>query len=238
MKKATVLITILMLMACLPTFAIKTYDFCGESLSYRIRYGLISGGEVKLYAQKNAFKGTPVMHVKIDMYTTGFVDGIYHLHDIFESDLRASDGLPIRFIRDVHEGKYVRWEQVDYYDNRVESNLKGNYDVNGRYHDLISAVYALRCMDYSKMTVGHYTDIPIYYEEEIRKIRVFYQGEEEIKVNGKIYRCQKFAPVLSEVEMFEKKAPFIIWLSDDKARKPVLIKVNFKVGSFKVELQE
>ncbi len=238
MNKARTIFTIVFLTLYLPLFAIKTADFGGESFTYRIRYGLITGGEVKLKANKSGVKSEPTIHVKVDMYTTGLVDNIYHLHDIFESELRTKDGLPVRFIRDAHEGKYVRWEQVDYYDNKVESNLKGVYEVDGRYHDLISAVYALRCMDYNKMTVGRYTDIPIYYEEEIRKIRVFYQGVEEVKLNGKIYRCHKFAPVLSEVEMFEKKAPFIIWISDDKERKPVQIKVNFKVGSFKVELQE
>ncbi|MDO4191283.1 MAG: DUF3108 domain-containing protein [Bacteroidales bacterium] len=216
--------------------AVKTESFIGETLNFRIRYGFITGGQVRLVTHEGTTFDEPSMHIKVDMFTTGIVDNIYHLHDVYESDLRTYDGLPLRFTRDVHEGKYTTWEQVDYFDNLVRSTTKGDYQVDKRYHDFVSAIYAVRCLDFQKLTVGHYTTIPTYYEEEIRNIRVFYQGKEEIKINGKIYQCHKFAPILNDVEMFEKKAPFTIWISDDDKRKPVFIKVNFKVGSFKVEL--
>lgn len=232
------IVFLLCLLSGLHAQTLKTKDFAGEKLTYRIRYGVITGGEVKLTTANEMLDGEKNMHVKVDMYTTGVVDNIYHLHDVFESSLRTSDGFPRRFIRDAHEGKYVKWEQVDYYDNSVHSTETGDYEVDGRYHDLVSAIYALRCMDYSKMRTGQYTDVPIYYEEAIMKIRVFYQGVEDIKVNGKIYRCHRFAPIMNQVEMFEKKAPVLIWISDDNQRRPIMIRVNFKVGAFKIELKD
>lgn len=232
------LLTILLLMQT-SAWAVRQSDFCGEHLQYRIHYGLIAGGNIEFSANRSKYGNVPAVHVKIDMYTTGLADKLFGMHDIFESYFNPHTGLPYRFTRDVHEGSYMQWEQVDYYNDYVVSTLKGRYDIDKRYHDVVSAIYALRCHDFASLTPDTILTYPIYYEEQIFNMRVIYKGIDEIKLNKHTYRCHVFYPVLSNIPMFEKKShPVSIWISDDMRRVPVYIKINMRLGAFKVKLIE
>jgi hypothetical protein len=211
--------------------------FDGEHLKYNAKYGLIKGGEVLIDAKKVMYKSDVAYNVKIDMYAIGIVDDIFHFHDIFESTFSTKTLFPHLFIRDAHEGKYTAYEQVHYYDTYVESTLKGRFETGKRYHDLVSGIFALRRMDWTHLKVGETLIFPIYFDENIFDVEIVYDGKEDIKMNKKVYHCRKFKPVFTGSGIFAKNG-ISIYFSDDYKRKPVLIKINFKVGSFKVELVE
>ena len=208
-----------------------------EHLKYNAKYGLIKGGEVIIDSKKIKYQNNDAYNVKIDMYATGIVNDIFNFHDVFESTFSTKTMLPYFFIRTAQEGKYSAYEEVFYYDTYVESTLKGRFDTGKRYYDLVSGIFALRRMDFSNLKVGDMLVFPIYFDENIFDVKIIYNGKEDIKMNKKIYHCRKFTPVFAGTGMFAKSG-VSVYFSDDYKRKPVLIKVNFKVGSFKVELVE
>jgi hypothetical protein len=211
--------------------------FDGEHLRYNAKYGIIKGGEVKIDAKQVKYQGNDAYDVKIDMYATGLVDDLFHFHDIFESYFSTKTLMPYLFIRDAHEGKYTQFEKVFYYDTYVESTIKGRFETGKRYYDIVSGIFALRRMDFSNIKVGNVIIFPIYFDEKVFDVKIIYDGKADLKMNGKIYHCKKFTPVFTGTGMFSKNG-VSIYFSDDYRRKPVLIKVNFKVGTFKVELVE
>jgi hypothetical protein len=211
--------------------------FEGEHLRYNAKYGLIKGGEVIIDSKKVTYENNDAYNVKIDMYSTGIADDIFHFHDIFESTFSTKTLLPYFFVRDAHEGKYTAFEKVFYYDTYVESTLKGRFETGKRYYDLVSGIFALRRMDWTHLKIGEILVFPVYFDEKVFDVKIIYDGKENIKLNKKNYRCRKFKPVFTGTGMFSKNG-IDIYFSDDYRRKPVLIKVNFKVGSFKVELVE
>jgi hypothetical protein len=209
--------------------------FDGEYLKYNAKYGFIKGGEVIIETEKIKYRADDAYKVKIDMYAIGLVDDLFHFHDIFQSTFSTKTMMPHIFIRDAHEGKYAAFEEVYYHDTYVESSLKGRYETDRRYYDLVSGIFALRRMDWSNLKVGSTLVLPIYFDEKFFDIKIIYKGIEKIKVNGKYYTCKKFLPVFTGTSMFEKNG-ISVYFTDDYRRIPVFIKVNFKVGSFKVEL--
>ena len=211
--------------------------FDGEHLKYNAKYGAIKGGEVIIDAKKVKYKNEEAYNVKIDMYAIGIVNTIYNFHDVFTSIFSTKTLMPYFFVRKAQEGKYSAYEEVTYYDTYVESTLKGRFETGKRYYDLVSGIFALRTMDFSNLKEGQTLTFPIYFDEAIFDVKVIYNGKEEIKLNQKIYKCLKFTPVFTGTGMFAKSG-VSVYFSDDYKRKPVLIKVNFKVGSFKVELVE
>ena len=211
--------------------------FDGERLKYNAKYGAIKGGEVIIESQKIKHQNDDAYKVKIDMYAIGLVNTIYNFHDIFTSIFSTKTLMPYLFIRNAQEGKYSAYEEVSYYETYVESTLKGRFETGKRYYDLVSGIFALRCMDFSKLKEGEMLIFPIYFDEKIFDVKIIYDGKEDIKLNKKIYRCRKFTPIFTGTGMFAKSG-VSIYFSDDYKRRPVLIKVNFKVGSFKVELVE
>lgn len=237
MKKSIFIITLMLLTALPKSFGQGAFNFDGERLKYRAKYGVIKGGEVVITSKKIKYNQEDCYDVKIDMYAIGFVNDIFNFHDIFSSVFSVKTLKPYRFIRDAHEGKYEEYEVVTYYDNYVESSLKGKFETKERYYDLVSGIFALRSYDWSKLKVGDIISIPIYFDEKVMNVKIKNLGKEKIKMNGKNYNCQKFQPLFDGVKMFSKKGVTVSF-ADDYTRKPVLIQVNFRVGSFKVEIDE
>jgi len=215
----------------------NVFDFGEENLKYNAKYGFIKGGEVKITSKKVKYENEDCYDVKIDMYAIGLVDDLFHFHDIFRSVFSTKSFKPYKFIRDAQEGKYTQHEEVTYYDNYVESTVKGRFATNERYYDLVSGIFALRAYDWTNLKEGSVLIFPIYFDESVFDTKVIYKGKEKIQLNGKYYNCRKFVPVFSGTTMFSKEG-ISAYFQDDYNRKLVLIKVNFKVGSFKVELVE
>ena len=211
--------------------------FDGERLKYNAKYGAIKGGEVIIESKKIKYQNDDAYKVKIDMYAIGIVNAVCNFHDVFTSIFSTKTLMPYFFIRKAQEGKYSAYEEVTYHDTYVESTLKGRFDTGERYYDLVSGIFALRSMNFSNLKEGQTLIFPIYFDEKIFDVKIIYNGKEEIKLNKKIYNCRKFTPIFTGTGMFAKSG-VSIYFSDDYKRKPVLIKVNFKVGSFKVELEE
>jgi hypothetical protein len=213
-------------------------NFSGEYLKYRAKYGFITGGAVIIKTKPVVYKGdTNCYNVKIDMYATGIVDDLFHFHDIFHSTFSKKTLKPYIFISDAHEGKYVQYEEVSYYDTYIESTIKGKFETKERYYDLVSGIFALRAMNWNNWAINTQKIFPIYFDEKIFDVNVIYKGKETVKVNKKEYACHKFVPVFTGTKTF-KKSGISIYFTDDNNRIPVLIKVDFAVGSFKVELME
>mgnify|MGYP001380912904 FL=1 len=65
---------------------------------------------------------------------------------------------------------------------------------------------------------------------------VKYVGKDDVKVGLGKYKCIKFIPVVQEGRVFKSEDDLEIWVTDDDAKVPVLVKANLFVGSAKAEL--
>lgn len=213
----------------------QSFNFEGETLKYNAKYGFIKGGEVIISSKKVKWDEKDCYDVKIDMYAIGIVDDIFHFHDVFRSFFSTETMKPYKFVRNANEGGYRQYEEVTYHDDYVESSIKGRFETSERFYDIVSGIFALRSYNWDKLKPNDVLIFPIYFDEKINNTRVVYRGKEQIKQRGKVYKCHKFTPIFSGIKMFSKEG-VAIYFTDDYKRRPVLIKVNFRVGSFKVEI--
>lgn len=232
MKKILLMVIVA---GCTVNIAAQQFDFDNETLKYNAKYGFIKGGEVIISSKKVNYNNTSCYDVKIDMYAIGIVNDLFRFHDIFRSIFSTHTMKPYKFIRDANEGDYHQYEEVFYYDNYVESSIKGRFETSERFYDMVSSIFALRTYNWDKLKPNDVLVFPIYFDEQIVNTKVVYKGKERIKQNGKQYNCHKFAPIFTGVKMFSKEG-VSIYFAEDAKRTPVLIKVSFRVGSFKVEL--
>lgn len=237
MRKSIFIIFLLLLTVLPQSFGQNAFNYDGEYLKYRAKYGFIKGGEVIISSKKIKYNREDCYDVKIDMYAIGIVNDIFNFHDIFSSIFSVKTLKPYKFIRDATEGKYTAYEVVTYHDNYVESSLKGRFETKERFYDMVSGIFALRSYNWSRLKVGDVLVFPVYFDEQIMDVKIKYLGKETIKMNDKVYNCRKFQPLFEGVKMFSKKGVTVSF-ADDYTRKPVLIQVNFRVGSFRVEIDE
>ena len=211
----------------------------GEQLSYKIRYGFIVGGYVNFITLEEYLNGDLMYNTKVEAKTTGFIDQLYKLHDIYESYYDKNSGLPELAIRNISEGKYRFYDEVSY-NHDDKSAYSQNKDTVVRLEketfDVVSAIYFLRNMDWKQLEYDDVIEITVLFEDKPFPMFVVYKGREQISFGSSKYDCHKFAPVIDPGKIFQKKENMIIWFSDDENKIPVSIRFNLLIGAFRLEL--
>jgi len=104
--------------------------------------------------------------------------------------------------------------------------------------DMLSALYYVRCLDFTNMKVGSQYDITMFLDEEVWVLRIKYLGKEVVKVKAGKFNCLKFRPLIQEGRVFKEEEDLTLWLTDDKNHIPVRLEANVLIGSIKIDLKK
>ena len=224
-----------------PPVKANTAFISGETLTFQMRYGLITAGTTQLSLIDTVYENKSVFHSYTVAQTTGLADKIYGVKDVFESWFDKETNLPYKQISNVKEGRYTKFNEVTYNrnNNTIHSKLSGIHKVPRKILDLSSTLYYIRRIDFSKVKKGEMVFLNMYFSDEIFPFRFLYMGKESIRTKfGKI-SCLKVNPVVEVGRMFKQSDDLTIWLTDDLNRIPVLIRMEIRVvGSVNLKLVE
>jgi len=212
----------------------------GEKLKYLMYYGFLEGGTGTLSIKERKWKGKQVYFAQVLAKTSGMVDRIYHVRELYESYFDIHTGLPYRAIRDVVEDEYVQYNEVqfDRKNNLATSSISGQHKVPDNILDLVSVFYYLRRVHFKNIKQGDVIEAKVFFLDEIYPLRIRYKGTETIKTKiGKI-DCLRFKPVVEPGRAFDTEDDVTIWISNDKNLIPVRLQMDLFVGSFKADLIE
>jgi hypothetical protein len=217
----------------------------GESVTYSIHYGIITGGMATLDLKKEVLNGNEVWHSKMLAKTTGVADAIFKVLDIYESYINPETELPVKSIRNIHEGRYRKYNEVLFdHQTRADSailtsDLTGVHIAPQGIHDIISCFYYFRnhILPYeSNLKKGELITITTWFCDELYPIRLKYVGIDDVKTKAGRIKCYKFNPVTEKGRLFKTEEDVSFWFSADKNFLPVQIRFNIFVGAFTVEL--
>ncbi len=217
----------------------------GEEIHYTIQYGVITSGVGHLELNNDSLDGKAVYHAKFSAWTTGLADVVFKVLDIYEVYIDPQTELPIRSIRNVREGRYKRYNIVNFDHNSrpdssiLQSNLTGQHITAMGIHDVISCFYYFRNHNLPNgdmMKKGDMIEFTTWFADELYPIKLRYVGTEDVKIgNGKI-KCYKFNPVTEVGRLFKTEEDMSFWFSADKNSIPVKIRFDIFVGAFIVNL--
>ncbi|MBN2682547.1 MAG: DUF3108 domain-containing protein [Bacteroidales bacterium] len=211
----------------------------GEFLKYKVYYGWLNGGTALLSLTEKQYNGKTVHHAKAYAKTTGMADNLFKVRDIYESYMEPVNGLSIKSIRNIKEGKYTDYNEViyDQKGSKVTSTKSGVKKVPSSMRDIIAAFYYLRRVNFDKMKKDQTVLINTYFEDNLYPLNLKYKGKENIKTSLGTIKCVKLVPIVITGGVFDDaEKDLTIWISDDKNHIPVRIEVDFIVGSFKIDL--
>lgn len=210
----------------------------GEVLDFRLHYGFLNAGTVKISLATETLNGKSVLHGKLRGRTSGMVDVIYKVDDIYESYFDPKTTLPIKAIRNIREGSYRYYDEVtyDHNANTITSQRNGLVPVPQKCLDMASVAFYLRRMDFSKLKQNEIIALDTYFADEIFPFYIVYKGIETVSISSGKYRCHKFVPIVEPGRVFENNDDMTVWFSDDKNRIPISIKFDIIVGSFRCDL--
>ncbi len=210
----------------------------GEKLKYRLHYGFIEGGHAYLSLEEKQLNGQKVLHAKALAKTSGLTDKLFKVRDLYECYLDPETCTPIKSIRNVNEGKYKFYNEVEYNvaDNKAVSQKTGEHIVPDNIQDIVSSFYYARNSLFKDLKKGQVLTINTFFDDKIYPLKIRFNGHETLKTPfGKI-KCLKFSPEVEPGRVFDTKDDLEVWISNDKNFIPVLIRLNLIVGSVKCEL--
>jgi len=211
----------------------------GETLTFRLHYsGIITGGEAKITAKKTQLNGREVFHTVVTGKTTGAIDWIYKVYDVYESFFDPVTNLPDKAIRNIREGGYRYYDEVMFNQEEmyVVSQRNGKVSVPKNTLDMASVLFYVRRLDLSKLKENDIIPLDTYFGDDLFPFYIVYKGRETISIGSGKYNCFKFVPIVEPGRVFQKKDDMTIWFSDDDNKIPISIKFDIWAGSFRCDL--
>lgn len=213
----------------------------GESLKYKISYKLgsvwITAGYATFSVQQTSWSGKSAFHIVGQGSTTSNFDKIFKVRDKYESYISVYNLLPYQFIRNVSEGEFKTYNNVRFnQQNKTARSTNGNFTTTNCVHDVLSAIYLARNIEFEKMKPGSKAYINLFLDDKLYKVYVKYLGKETIKTSRGMVRTLKIQPQLIAGTVFDESNAMILWVSDDKNQVPVRVKSAITVGSVIVDL--
>ena len=227
----------------------------GEVLEFSIQYGFINAGKAKIQINSSLFKvnARPCFRIDVYGYTTGALDYISSVRDNWGTYLDTSAILPHIFYRDIKEGGYTKREIVrfDHINNIAETKVF-NEEINKfdqpNYHqmlayesgiqDVVSGYYYLRTFDFSKVKVNDTIGMYAFFENKVYDFKVKLTGREKLETElGKI-NALVLIPIMPDNKLFSGPNSVRLWLSDDKNKIPLKVKVELFIGSAEINIEK
>lgn len=218
-------------------------EYLGEDLEYSISYGFLNAGVANMSYKIDTATG--MYFINMTGRTIGVANAIYKILDIYDCYVDPETNLPVKAVRNVREGSYREYNEVifDHHswpDSTIAISQKsGLHILPKNILDILTAFYYLRTEYISKgLEVGEMVEIKTYFTDELWDFRVRYAGKEKIKTQfGKI-NCLKFNPVTEVGRAFKTNDDMTFWISDDKNLIPIRVRVDLRVGKFRINLEK
>ncbi len=225
-------------------------DFCGvkntcfssgETITMKIFYNAlgiyVDAGTAVFSAQMEKYNGKTVYHTAGEGYSNSSYDWIFKVRDRYESYIDTATLKPYRFIRNVDEGGYKKYENVSFnHEANSAVTTKGVYKTPDCIQDVISAVYYARNINFDQYKVDDKINLSLFLDDEVHPIYIRYMGKETIKTRYGKFKSIKFKPFLIKGTVFEGGEKMTVWVSDDANHLPLRIESPIVVGNIKVDM--
>jgi hypothetical protein len=227
-------------------------DFCGikntafqagEFISYNLFYAVagiyVNAGTASFNCNLERLNNKPVYHVTgIGTSNSGY-DWIFKVRDKYETFIDTTTLQPLKFIRNIDEGGYKKYENVTFNkQTNTAVTTDGVFKVPNCIQDVVSAIYYARNINFDKYQAGDRIPFQMFLDNEVYSMYVRYLGKETVKTKYGKFRAIKFKPLLVKGTIFEGGEKMNVWVTDDPNHIPVRIESPIAVGSIKVDMMQ
>lgn len=213
----------------------------GEKVSYVFYYAVagvyVNAGTASFTNTLETLNGKPVYHIVGEGATNTSYDWVYKVKDKYETYIDTTTMQPLKFIRNVHEGDFKLYHNVTFNKtaNTAISN-EGVFKVPECVQDVVSAVYYVRNVDFSKLRKNDKVAFSMFLDNQVYNMYMRFVGRETIKTKYGKFKTIKIMPLTIEGSIFEGGEKMSVWVTDDPNHIPVRIESPLLVGKIKVDM--
>jgi len=227
----------------------SSFDF-GEKLEYRVHYGMINAAEATMEISDRLVyrKNRPCYKVDVWGRSVGLFDLITRINDNWGTYIDTAAIIPHGFYRILEEGRYRKFEYVDFDHQKKEAvttildkvtkepREKIVTKVPENVQDMVSGYYYIRTLDFSKIKEGDAITIDAFFDVEQYDFKVRYLGKETVRTKIGKFRAVILQPLLPKNGLFTGEDAIKIWISDDANKIPLKVKASMFVGAVEIDI--
>jgi len=212
----------------------------GEKLLFDVNYGIITAGYAEMsIPQMDPVLGNSAFKVQFTVRSTPTFDFFFEVRDRYETYLDSIGIFPWRFEQHIKEGKFKRdYTAIFDQTNHKAKTDEGDFDIPAYVHDIMSAFYYARTIDYTHFKIGQRVNLQNFYKGKTNPLDIKYLGKQKITVDAGTFNCIIVEPLVKEGGLFKSEGRILIWLSDDERKIPVKVNTKVIIGSIDAELKE
>ncbi len=220
----------------------------GEKLVYAASYnmsGLMTQlAQVVMETETVKTSKTTLLHLSCQTTTFSKWDSFFKIRDLYESYVNPATLKPSLYKRDIFEGTYTKKEKYIFKNGTIESTVnkknmpevKNTFHVGSNTNDVVTTLYQLRTIDFSKMQPGQTQSFTVVFDEKEMKVSAKYMGKETVTAgNLGTKTCYKIS-IGAQTNKLRGTDKNLIWLTADASRVPALIKFSIPVGTGQLTL--
>lgn len=218
----------------------NTAFLAGEASTFKVYYTLgvyIAAGEATFNVNLEKLNNKPVYHITGEGKTYSFYDNFFKVRDKYESFIDTATLKPMKFIRNVYEGGYKKYQNVSFnQETNTAITNDGIFKVPNCVQDVVGAIFYARNIDFNKYKAEDKIPFTMFLDNEVYDLYIRYLGKETIKTKYGKFRAIKFKPLLVKGTIFEGGEKMTVWVSDDANHLPLRVESPISVGSIKVDM--
>ncbi len=212
----------------------------GEEITYMASYGVVDALEARIRIDKHLYQvnGRPCHKVEVTGKTRGVVGASFHVDNLWRSFIDRETGLSQKFYRNVTEGKY-KLDEITYFNQQnrslvVTANRERALEYSldhGQIHDIISAYFYLRTVDFTDMSEGEVIKVYTFLDTKPYHFQLRFAGREVVKTRLGKFKAIKLIPLIPSNKIFRGQDPLKIWISDDINKLPLKAEASLLLGA-------
>ena len=211
----------------------------GETLKFDVNYGFVTAGDAVMKISDTLYNNRKCYKIEFSVDSKPFFNWIYKVEDRYSTILDTEGLFPWRFEQHIREGGYSRdftaeFDQV----NHIARTSEGEYPIPSYVHDIMSAFYIARTIDYSGFTPGQKVRLQNFYKDSTYELDVKFKGRQTVEVGAGKFNCIIVEPLAREGGLFKSEGRVYVWLTDDERKVPVKVSTQVVIGSIDSELVE
>lgn len=210
----------------------------GEHLVFDLSYGIIKAGQGEMkIPEMTRINGRDAYRIQLTARSVSPFSWVYRVEDLWETKVDKQGLFPWKFTERIREGGYRRNTDVEFdHVNNKAITKDGEYPVPEYVHDMVSAFYYVRTMDFDEFEPGDRVTLENFHRDSTYSLDVLYHGREEVSVKTGTFDTIMIEPLIKEGGLFKHEGAIFIWLTDDDLRVPVRMRTRVPVGSITAEL--
>ena len=147
--------------------------------------------------------------------------------------------ISLRFEQHIREGSYRRDFVAEFDQIRNVAHVGDvTYEIPPYVHDIMSAFYYTRTIDFTGWRAGDTFTVQNFYKDKTYDLTVKLLGRQEQEVSAGTFRTIVVEPLVREGGLFKSEGRIVVWLSDDEVKLPIRVNAKIIIGSIDTELRE